>query len=315
MAQPPRPFLTHDEIKALSEDERARAIAEWSSYNARLRMEQEQRAAQATYRGSRGRGSGGRGRGYYHYQPYSTSPSNRQKFSNRSTTFNQSAPLVASSAADDPRPVSASAAPNGTKEPEEQAIKESTSCPVFTATGVCKRPRCPHIHDPERTAICRRYLFKDNCPHGDACPLSHTPSPHRSPSCVHFQNGNCNKEDCRYAHVHVSPLAPVCEPFARLGYCDKGDTCTNRHAFECPDFTNNGSCEVAGCRLPHVVHAGRLRKVAGSRPSSEAETPPTPSSLDDTNSQTPDITANETEDKTDQSHALSQQADFIPFES
>lgn len=168
-----------------------------------------------------------------------------------------------------------------------------------TCGGICARPRCHHIHDPDKTAICKQFLFKGTCPKGPSCPLSHEPSPTRSPNCVHFQNDYCNKDDCPYAHVHVNPNAPVCEAFGRLGYCEKGDQCADRHAFECPDFTNKGACDFKGCRLPHVMHAGRLRKAR--KPSAEVESPSNPSSP-------------EKEEDVDHTHALTQQDDFVPFE-
>ena len=52
----------------------------------------------------------------------------------------------------------------------------------------------------------------------------------------------------------------MCESFGRLGYCEKGLQCVERHVFECPDYTNKGVCTTPGCRLPHLKHAGRWRK-------------------------------------------------------
>lgn len=43
--------------------------------------------------------------------------------------------------------------------------------------------------------------------------------------------------------------------FARLGWCDKGKTCEQRHTFDCPDFVENGKCDRKGCRLQHVIRA------------------------------------------------------------
>lgn len=186
-------------------------------------------------------------------------------------------------------------------------------CPTFLGytnlrLGVCKRNHCKHAHDPEKTAICKQFLFKESCPNGDSCALSHEPNPHRSPHCIHFQNSLCNKEACHYAHIHVHSGAPVCHPFARLGYCEEGAQCADRHAFECPEFTNKGSCQVEGCRLPHIVHAGRLRKAARIS-SSEAESRPD-SISSDTDDESLDL-----EDSTvpNDDHGLSQQADYVPL--
>ncbi|KAF2750666.1 hypothetical protein M011DRAFT_464486 [Sporormia fimetaria CBS 119925] len=106
-------------------------------------------------------------------------------------------------------------------------------------------------------------------------------------------------EHCRYAHIHVNELAPVCEAFARLGYCEKGAQCADHHRFECPDFANKGSCEVKGCRLPHITHAARLRRARGS-PDTETPSDQASSSEEDAESD-------------DYAHALTQQADFIPL--
>lgn len=119
-------------------------------------------------------------------------------------------------------------------------------------------------------AICKDYLAKGTCPLGDNCDLSHDPTPHRVPACIHFLRGNCTNDDCRYAHVKVNPSAPVCRQFATLGYCDKGDTCDERHVTECPDYANKGACRNKKCRLPHVDRAGQLRKAAAvAQPSTE----------------------------------------------
>ncbi|EAA64244.1 hypothetical protein AN1537.2 [Aspergillus nidulans FGSC A4] len=87
----------------------------------------------------------------------------------------------------------------------------------------------------------------------------------RSPACVHFLRGRCSNPECRYAHVRVTPGAPVCRAFATLGYCDKGETCEERHVHECPDYANTGVCKKKHCRLPHVDRAGQIRKNAGPK--------------------------------------------------
>ncbi|KAI9858552.1 MAG: hypothetical protein M1824_004288 [Vezdaea acicularis] len=125
----------------------------------------------------------------------------------------------------------------------------------------CKKgSSCPFIHDPAKVAICKDFLQKGSCPAGDNCDLSHDPTPERVPACLHFLRGACSKENCRYAHVRVSPDADVCRPFAVLGFCPKGSDCTERHVHECPDYANTGSCRNQKCRLPHVDRAGRLRQ-------------------------------------------------------
>lgn len=52
----------------------------------------------------------------------------------------------------------------------------------------------------------------------------------------------------------------MCRNFATLGYCEKGETCEERHVHECPDYANTGVCTKKHCRLPHVDRAGQIRK-------------------------------------------------------
>lgn len=103
-----------------------------------------------------------------------------------------------------------------------------------------------------------------SCAAGDACDLSHDPTPERVPACLHFQRGNCTNPSCRFAHVHVDPAAPVCRAFATRGFCPKGADCAERHVSECPDYANKGICRNKKCRLPHVDRAGQLRKTAAA---------------------------------------------------
>ncbi|KAL2798075.1 hypothetical protein BJX66DRAFT_296364 [Aspergillus keveii] len=144
--------------------------------------------------------------------------------------------------------------------------KKDELCQRFTTTGTCyKGPGCRFIHDPNKVAICKDFLQTGKCNAGNSCDLSHEPSPHRSPACVHFLRGRCANPECRYAHVRVTPGAPVCKNFATLGYCDKGETCEERHVHECPDYANTGVCGKKHCRLPHVDRAGQIRKNAAPK--------------------------------------------------
>lgn len=115
------------------------------------------------------------------------------------------------------------------------------------------------MHDPHKVAICKDFLLQGDCLQGANCDLSHDPIPERTPTCLHFARDSCTKPDCKYAHVKVSPAAPVCRDFGFYGYCDKGAACPDRHAFECPDFTNTGVCKIKGCKLPHRERASVLR--------------------------------------------------------
>lgn len=132
--------------------------------------------------------------------------------------------------------------------------------------GSCRKgPNCRYQHDPARVAACKDFLQKGQCINGDACDLSHDLTPERTPTCLHFAKDHCTNPNCRYAHVKVSPGAPVCRSFGIFGYCEKGAECTERHAFECPDFSNTGVCKTKGCKLLHRERASVLRKNGATR--------------------------------------------------
>jgi hypothetical protein len=139
-------------------------------------------------------------------------------------------------------------------------------------SGSCTQgPRCRYVHDPHKVAICREFLQGGGCQSGEHCDLSHEPIPERTPTCLHFARDSCTKPDCKYAHVKVSPAAPVCRDFGFYGYCEKGASCPDRHVFECPDFSNTGTCKIKGCKLPHRERASVLRRGAGGRDLSSME--------------------------------------------
>ncbi|RKP34595.1 hypothetical protein BJ085DRAFT_8780, partial [Dimargaris cristalligena] len=110
--------------------------------------------------------------------------------------------------------------------------------------------KCPFIHDPNRIAMCTRFL-RGACTLGDKCPFSHDLKPERVPLCSHFQRGLCTKEDCPYLHIKMSADAPVCRDFVEEGFCSRGKQCDKRHVYECPDFTERGECSKPNCKLPH----------------------------------------------------------------
>ncbi|KAF8455635.1 hypothetical protein BGX38DRAFT_1249061 [Terfezia claveryi] len=150
------------------------------------------------------------------------------------------------------------------------ARKIKKPCKYFTLTGKCQRGlSCPYTHDPDRVAICPRFLQSSSCPEGDACDLSHDPTPHRVPACVHFLRGNCSNTNCRYAHIRVNPATQICKAFATEGYCEKGGDCTERHVHECPEFDEKGVCTDKKCKLPHIERAGRRRMAAAAAAASK----------------------------------------------
>ena len=118
-------------------------------------------------------------------------------------------------------------------------------------------------HDPSKIAICWSFLHA-NCPHtAETCPLSHDPTPERTPPCVHFaNNGRCTRANCHFPHVHLGPREGICHDFAVLGYCEKGLDCDEQHVRRC--LAEKGKCTTNGCKLPHVIRANRNRKAPDS---------------------------------------------------
>lgn len=166
--------------------------------------------------------------------------------------------------------------------------------------------------------MCREFLTKGSCNLGEACDLSHEPTAARVPACLHFQRNACTNEKCRYAHIRTNPSAPVCVAFARLGYCEKAEDCTDKHVHECPDYANKGLCRNQRCRLPHVDRAGQLRKAAARNSDNSGED----DQADDVSSDDDTVDADDvdSDDMTemlegagDDKHELSQQTDFVQF--
>ncbi|PVG03410.1 hypothetical protein CPB86DRAFT_695325 [Serendipita vermifera] len=157
-------------------------------------------------------------------------------------------------------------------------LKPAKQCPFFTRTGTCHRGKsCRYHHDPEKVAICPRYLAGE-CPStAETCLLSHSATLNRVPPCVHFQNnGRCkNGDNCLYPHVRVGNKSSVCRDFAVLGYCEKGIDCEEAHIRECPDFATNGVCKNPKCKLPHVIRANRRRDKEKETNSTTSPTKPT----------------------------------------
>eukprot|EP00899_Mesostigma_viride_P010563 jgi/Mesvir1/19508/Mv16605-RA.1 len=130
--------------------------------------------------------------------------------------------------------------------------KKDELCMFFTRFGKCNtkdKGECPYVHDPDKVAVCTRWL-KGACD-DEACPLTHKVMPERMPVCSYFLEGLCNSESCPYRHVKVNPAAAVCKEFLR-GYCPEGDQCRLKHTFICPEWEACGMCkERSTCRLHH----------------------------------------------------------------
>lgn len=148
-------------------------------------------------------------------------------------------------------------------------------------------------------------------------------TPERVPACVHFLRGKCANSSCRYAHVQVNASAPVCGDFAILGFCAKGEACSDRHVFECPDHANKGLCRRTKCRLPHVDRAGQIRKHLGTKSTGLTVDPADDENNDivsdeETSSDQEDVDSDGMEEIMDWpddagSHAISEQQDFVGF--
>ncbi|KAG0225712.1 hypothetical protein BGW41_004587 [Actinomortierella wolfii] len=155
------------------------------------------------------------------------------------------------------------------KKAAREKIK-STYCKFFTRLGRCpKGPRCPFKHSRDHLAICKKFL-RGQCSHTAAtCRLSHSPSPHTVPPCVHFQRAACTKDNCLYPHIRINPKAPLCVPFAKEGWCDKGGACKDRHAWICPDFNTPQGCHRR-CGLAHVPEQGANGQQSNQQKSQQA---------------------------------------------
>jgi hypothetical protein len=59
-----------------------------------------------------------------------------------------------------------------------------------------------------------------------------------------------------YPHVKVSDDAKVCQAFVNDGWCDRGEECEERHAWECREYSETGECSKGvRCGLMHVLRA------------------------------------------------------------
>ncbi|KAF1840496.1 uncharacterized protein K460DRAFT_209482 [Cucurbitaria berberidis CBS 394.84] len=347
MAPPGPPPYTLEQILAMtSPEEQIRARAELKSYIARMKKEKEDRLAYEAYQsdgysnyghsggasetgysnsyrpvtGPKRGGYAHGGNGYNLYHPYQRSqpPHIAQKFKNRSVTFTKSDVVIESSGANEAGTLSPKAANNTiASQSSQQQIEPKTLCPAFTSTGVCSRHGCRHLHDPNQQALCKRWLYKDECLKGEFCPLSHKTSPHNSPTCLHFQEGRCKNDNCRFAHVRINPAANNCEAFGRLGYCVNGNACPNLHAHECPFFSNTGVCPFFDkCRLGHVHRASRMRKANRSSSADRASLSGTPEEEDlDTAEDTQEWTIQPKTGSIHNPHQFTQQADFVPLDA
>ncbi|TNN63933.1 Zinc finger CCCH domain-containing protein 3 [Liparis tanakae] len=113
-----------------------------------------------------------------------------------------------------------------------QKKQQKQYCMYYNRFGKCNRgDSCPYIHDPDKVAVCTRFL-RGTCKQADGtCPFSHKVAKEKMPVCSYFLKGICNNSDCPYSHVYVSRKAEVCEDFVK-GYCPEGEKVPRQHTQE-----------------------------------------------------------------------------------
>ncbi|XP_036377265.1 zinc finger CCCH domain-containing protein 3 [Megalops cyprinoides] len=150
-------------------------------------------------------------------------------------------------------------------------------CMYYNRFGKCNRGQdCPYIHDPDKVAVCTRFL-RGTCKQTDGtCPFSHKVSKEKMPVCSYFLKGVCSNSSCPYSHVYVSRTAAVCQDFVR-GYCPQGEKCKKKHTLLCPDFSSTGTCPRGSkCKLQHRQRAKRARTSQNPGPAKQARTQDAP---------------------------------------
>ncbi|XP_031202282.1 zinc finger CCCH domain-containing protein 3 isoform X2 [Mastomys coucha] len=160
------------------------------------------------------------------------------------------------------------------RQAKQKKEKKREYCMYYNRFGRCNRGECcPYIHDPEKVAVCTRFV-RGTCKKTDgSCPFSHHVSKEKMPVCSYFLKGICSNSNCPYSHVYVSRKAEVCSDFLK-GYCPLGAKCKKKHTLLCPDFARRGICPRGSqCQLLH-----RNQKRHGRRTAA----PPIPGSSDGT---------------------------------
>uniref|UniRef100_A0A8D2LRR4 Zinc finger CCCH domain-containing protein 3 n=1 Tax=Varanus komodoensis TaxID=61221 RepID=A0A8D2LRR4_VARKO len=161
------------------------------------------------------------------------------------------------------------------RQAKQKKEKKKEYCMYYNRFGKCNRGEsCPYIHDPDKVAVCTRFL-RGTCKKTDGtCPFSHKVSKDKMPVCSYFLKGICNNSDCPYSHVYVSRKAEVCPDFLK-GYCPLGEKCKKKHTLVCPDFAKRGICPKGSqCKLHHPQRRNPARQPGpGSSFQHECSTP------------------------------------------
>ncbi|XP_043207031.1 zinc finger CCCH domain-containing protein 3-like isoform X1 [Amphibalanus amphitrite] len=139
-------------------------------------------------------------------------------------------------------------------------------CRFFCRLGRCRRyerDQCPHVHDPALRPVCTRHLQEGGC-RRPGCAYNHAPRPEKVPHCLHFLTSECRRENCPYQHVNVDADAPLCTKFL-AGFCARGQLCTDKHLYICPEFGEKGECpRGTSCPLAHRARRHRRRSQSAS---------------------------------------------------
>ncbi|KAM4738741.1 zinc finger CCCH domain-containing protein 3 [Anableps anableps] len=154
-----------------------------------------------------------------------------------------------------------------------QKKQQKQYCMYYNRFGKCNRgTSCPFIHDPDKVAVCTRFL-RGTCKQADGtCPFSHKVAKEKMPVCSYFLKGICNNSDCPYSHVYVSRKAEVCDDFVK-GYCPEGEKCKKKHTLVCPDFSKTGSCPRGSrCKLQHRQRVKRSASSTSTIPIKKGRT-------------------------------------------
>ncbi|XP_051567727.1 zinc finger CCCH domain-containing protein 3 [Myxocyprinus asiaticus] len=157
------------------------------------------------------------------------------------------------------------------RQARQKKQKAKQYCMYYNRFGKCNHgDTCPYIHDPDKVAVCTRFL-RGTCKQTDGtCPFSHKVAKEKMPVCSYFLKGICNNSSCPYSHVYVSRKAAVCKDFVR-GYCPQGDKCKKKHTLVCPEFSSTGVCPRGSkCKLHHRQSVKRTGSNTSSGPAKRA---------------------------------------------
>jgi hypothetical protein len=166
------------------------------------------------------------------------------------------------------------------------------------------------VHDVTKLALCKRFLYKKACSKDTLCSLSHNATPNNTPHCLYHLENRCTNSPCMFFHAHIHQNAPVCDSFGKLGYCSAGEACSFLHVYECPDFANNAICDVGdSCPLRHVHNAARMKAAA-----LDSSGVASPENFLERDEYIGDLRDDVSSPDETQSHAITQQHDFVAFE-